>query len=77
MNIKLAPYYESYEGEGWYTFKPLNPTGRWKLETGPFYDGYKLFIEHKGWIFRRFICEDEIHFRPARTETIFSCHGDH
>lgn len=55
-----------------YTYRHLNPTGRWKLESGPRFDNM-LLIEHKGLIFKRWVCEDEIVFRSERKSVINQC----
>ena len=42
-------------------FRPLNPTGRWMIKTID--DEQTLFVEHKGWIFKRWIGENAIVIR--------------
>lgn len=73
--MKLVPYIEIigglYEGT---KYKLLNPTGRWKIVTLPY--GVLepiLFIEHKGFIFKEWIRERNIVFRPEITEYINDC----
>lgn len=52
--------------------KPLRPTGRWKLVSG-LTDNNTLFIEHQGFLFRRWVSEHLILFGPAPRETVFNC----
>lgn len=54
------------------SFKPLNPTGRWKIVSGPYHEN-KLFIEHKGLIFKSWIAEDNIVFKCERKSIVFEC----
>lgn len=56
-------------------YKPLNPTGRWMMKTGPFYEN-KMFVEHRGWIFRRWIGEEDICFGPPESSAVFDCGAD-
>jgi len=68
---KLTPYRVVYSGFS--TGKhllPLNPSGRWKLVT---YLNSKddLYIEHKYFIFKEWIHEDDIVFGYAPKEEIF------
>ena len=55
-----------------FILKPLNPTGRWKIKTCAYYKN-KLFVEHKGLFFKRWVSEDNIIFAPAEVEEIFTC----
>lgn len=65
--------YREIMKEHWCTdYKPLNLTGRWKLESGPYYVN-QMFVEHKGWLFKHWISENCIKFLPKETEHIFEC----
>lgn len=66
------PYIETVEDMGLISRKELNPTGKWKISSGPYYKG-KIFIEHKGWFFKRWISEDSIIFAPPKTSEVFDC----
>ncbi len=64
---------QAYKIDWVYWSIPINPTGRWKLETGPYYTD-KLFIEHRSRFFlRSWIDEDNIKFRPAISSEVFTC----
>ena len=69
---KDIPYIEIYGDFGEIIRKPLNPTGKWKLESGPYFRD-KLFIQHKGWLFKRWVSENSIVFAPAKSEEEFQC----
>ncbi len=69
MNI---PYIERYEGNWCVRYVPLNPTGRWKIESNAYYED-KLFIEHKGWVLCEWVPEDDIYFKPAPRSMIAEC----
>jgi hypothetical protein len=56
---------------GWY-YKPLNPTGRWKLKKNLF-DQITMFVEHKTWIFKHWISEHDIIFGTSEECEIFDC----
>ena len=60
--IKIPHYYED---NCFYTYKPLKPTGRWKIEIVN--NKRTLFIEHKGWLFKRWIYETNIVIRNEET----------
>ena len=66
-----AAYYDFWVG-GIVKCLPVYPTGKWKIESGPYYKD-KMFIQHKGLIFKRWLSEDIISFRPKVTSTVFSC----
>ena len=66
------PYYEEMGDMGGIYYKPLNPTGRWKLESGPNWVN-RMYIEHQGFIFKRWIPEDNISFRHTEVTKIFDC----
>jgi hypothetical protein len=67
-----VPYFLVYGAYGMNTYVELNPTGRWKLESGPYYKN-KMFIEHKGVVFRQWISEGCIKFLPKKETIIFAC----
>jgi len=58
---------------------PLNPTGRWMIETCPDEEGHHLFIEHTEFKFFKlipwnvWIHEDKIEFKPKKTREIYDC----
>jgi len=68
----LVPYREHIGDYGFRWYTPLNPTGRWKLETGPYYTNH-LFIEHKGRVFKSWVSESAIEFRPAEKTYVGHC----
>lgn len=52
-------YHDPTDWEGGVQIRTLKPTGRWKID----YDDrgkQKLYIEHRGWIFKYWIPEDWI-----------------
>jgi hypothetical protein len=71
--INLVPYFEVTGGYGEIYYKVLKPTGRWKLETTPYNSSYEMWIEHKGLIFKSWIPENQIVFKPKRTSVVFEC----
>ena len=70
--VKYAPYIKYYGDYGAIYYKPLKPTGRWTIESGPYFT-MKMFVEHKGLVFKHMISEDEIVFRPESTVAVFKC----
>ena len=70
-----VPYIETRKGYGLISKKPLCPTGRWKIESGPYYRD-KMFIQHKGRFFKRWVSEDHIVFAPAKSTEEFFCHRE-
>jgi len=66
------PYIKGVGDEWQLKHEPLNPTGRWKIESCAYYEN-KLFIEHKGWIFNSWVSEDSIVWRPENKTTINEC----
>lgn len=71
MEIPYIKYYVP-GAMGW-GYRPLRPTGRWKFVRGPYNVINTLYIEHKGRMFRQWVHEAEIEFRPAEKEVIFNC----
>ena len=72
-NIKLIPYFEKYnDSASGLIFTLLRVTGRWKLERGPGYE-LEMFVEHKGFLFRHWISERYISFRPMKHSVVFDC----
>ena len=72
MKGKIIPYIESMGDMGALHYKPLIPTGKWKYESGPNFKDL-IFIEHRGLIFKWWICENNIVFAPERSTEIFEC----
>jgi len=56
-----------------YDWKPLKPTGKWKLETTPHNEDIHLWIEHKGWFFKIWVHESNIEFRNEVIKNVFEC----
>lgn len=54
----LVAYRKIYEGHGLVDLKKFNSTGRWCIQIID--ENCWLFLEHKGWIFRHWIREDDI-----------------
>ena len=54
-------------------WEPLKLTGKWALDRRPGYTDYALFLEHQGWLFKRWIHEDDIEIRPAPHSVIMEC----
>lgn len=69
---------KTYEGMYCYGYKPLKPTGRWKIVEkhiqGSVRDVFdiSLYIEHKGWFLTRWVHESDIIFERT-VETVFEC----
>jgi hypothetical protein len=85
MNSGEAAYIKTYAIGAYiktydigFSYKPLVPTGRWKIESGPRYKN-RLFIEHERfrffglYSFTEWIDEAYIYFLPARQTAIFDC----
>ena len=74
MNSGEAAYIKTYNIG--FSYKLLVPTGRWKIESGPFYKN-RLFIEHERfrffglYSFTEWIDEDYIYFLSARATLFF------
>jgi len=68
--VKYVPYIETIED--YVSLKPLKATGRWKIESGPYYT-MRMFIEHQGWLFKRWVSEDRIVFKPEQKSAVFNC----
>ena len=67
-------YISSYEGKGCYITTKLKPTSRWKIviiEQDEYQDTI-LYIEHQGWVLKKWIPEGDIFFE-RRNEIIFDC----
>ena len=75
MKGEIIPYIESTGEVGALHHKELNPTGRWKYENGPRFKDL-IFVEHRGLIFKSWICERSIVFAQERNTEIFECKGD-
>ncbi len=69
---KIIPYIKSMGDMGALHYKPLKPTGRWKYENGPYCEDL-IFVEHRGLIFKSWICENNIAFAPEKNTEIFEC----
>lgn len=70
--VKRVPYIKTEDCYGLRTYAPLTPTGRWMLASGPYYEN-KMFVEHKGWLWDRWIAEDDIVFLADSVVTVFDC----
>ena len=71
--MEKAAYYKVDAHEFGVLFKPLTPTGRWKLETSRYHNELEMFIEHRGWFFRRWVSEKDIVFRNKEISIINDC----
>lgn len=69
--INYVAYEEIYNG-CWLEYRRIKPTGRWKVESGPYYVN-RLSIEVKRFPFNRWVGEDDIVFRPERTREVVDC----
>lgn len=67
---KLAAYIKELGSYGHTIYIPLSPTGRWKIVSNEWGEE-QILIEHKGLIFKSWIHEDRIEFKPVREEVIF------
>lgn len=67
-------YIEIYDDFYMTHYVPLKPTGKWKLKSGPLYRD-RIFIQHQGRLFKRWVSENCIKFLPKEEETIFNCKG--
>jgi len=69
-------YFEHWVNGGLSVYKkliPLNPTGRWKIESGPYYES-RIFIEHQKSCFtKKWVPEELISFLPKEETHIFEC----
>ncbi len=68
----MKTLYEKRSCEFGYDLVQITPTGRWKLVTDPNQDNV-MYMEVKGWFFRRWIHEDDLIFSVNCTEHIFTC----
>tara|TARA_R110000851_G_C13102760_1_gene569294 strand:+ start:60576 stop:60800 length:225 start_codon:yes stop_codon:yes gene_type:complete len=58
------------------SYTPLKPTGLWRIESCEHYRD-RLFVEHKGLFFKRWISEEDIVFKPARNiGATIGCHHE-
>jgi hypothetical protein len=53
--------------------KEFNPTGRWMIKYGPEWEGPIMMVEHKGWLFKQWISENNIRFGHRRESMILVC----
>lgn len=78
MGNELIAYYKTYGDYGYTYYHKLRLTGKWKIESGPYYEN-KMFIQHKLRVmfipFTARIDEDEITFLPREESIIFNCRG--
>ena len=51
----------------------LNPTGKWRIRFDMRSESYKVDLQHKGLIFKKWICEDGIYFRDPPFIMEFDC----
>ena len=72
--IEYAPYILEYGDYGCYTYRPLRPTGRWKIRSDA-YEVEVMYVEHRGLLFRSWIHERNIEFMPSLAETVFDCNS--
>lgn len=71
--IHLAVYERRDDGY-FVEYVPIDPTGKWRLRTSPYWDGVTMDIQVRGGMFKRWVNEDAVVFRQARTCVEFSCH---
>lgn len=70
---KEIPYITKSDLHYYGIYKPLVPTGRWKLVIDH-YHTTALYIEHRRWFFfTTWINEWDIEFLPEEKEVIFDC----
>lgn len=51
---------------GYSSIVKLNPTGRWKIDYGPYcIHGPVMYIEHKGRFLKKWIYEEDVVFRSS------------
>jgi len=72
MKVMSVPYIETDNHYGILSYKPLKATGRWMIKSGPRYEN-QLFIEHQGLLFKRWVNEDLIVFKPEQKTAVFNC----
>jgi len=68
----MKAYYKDYTDLYIWEWKPLNPTGKWKIVNGMSESGKPyslLYIQHKGWFFKTWIPESEIILSSADMNT--------
>jgi hypothetical protein len=51
----------------------LKPTGKWRIRFDIYEQSYKIDLQHKGFFFKRWICEDEIYLRNPPLNIEFDC----
>ena len=68
----MIAVYEKQYSYGGYLYKDIKLTGRWKLASGP-YGKNIMYVEKRGLLFKSWVCEDNIAFKPARESHIFIC----
>ena len=64
--------YTQYYTECGHDYEPIKVTGKWKLESGPYYTD-KMFVEVKGWFLKHWVSEDNIYFLGEETSVEFNC----
>jgi len=72
----MVPYFREYysdDGGHEYDIVKLNPTGKWK-ECTDRNGNTTMYIQHKGWLFKQWVHEDNIFFsKGSEKEQIFTC----
>ena len=68
----MFPNFREMADEWGYITKLLKPTGRWRLTSGPHFKD-RLSVEHQGYIFKRWVWEEDIFFSNAKTDNVFEC----
>lgn len=69
---KLVPYEKCEIQDFDDIYRKINYTGKYKIQTTPYWTD-KIFIEHKGFFFKRWIPEENIVFMPEESIEIFEC----
>lgn len=66
-------YFSDYNGMFERSFKLLKPTGKWRIRFDVSSESYKVDLQHKDLIFKRWICEDDVYFRDPPLNAEFDC----
>lgn len=61
----MKMYVRDMAAEWGYTYKKFNPTGRWKVRIVD--DYVELYLEHKGWLFKKWYNEDDVILQNEET----------
>lgn len=72
--MTLVPYILELDEDLETEYIRLKPTGKYKFVSGPT-EELTMYVQHKGFIFKKWIHERDIKFLPERKTEVFKCDG--